>query len=290
MMTMIVTPDDPTAAELARIVLQGERPPTFQHIAVAGIRRATYQRPVDQRRVDGIVNEYVAARFQPLEISRRDDGVDYCMDGGHRLAAAPMLGMQVVPAMVHRGLTETDEAILFWHFQRDRRPLSVWDAFQARVVGRDPTALAILEIVSSHDLRIGRGSNYDITAVATLERIYRLSPALLDQTVRVILEAWPLAPGRFSNHLLGGVAIILRRFSTVPKFSDDRLAGILSKHSPVSIITAAKGEKGSVSGNERLDFSTARVIRNLYSRSSKHRLPALTDSRGRRLPKTKGDK
>lgn len=273
--------------ELARQTLR-DRPPSFAYVALSGVCVDEYQRDLRRAWVMAIVNDYNAHLMQPLDLSLREDGSYFCIDGQHRLAAMKALGHSVIPAMVHIGLSPGDEAILFWLFQKNRHPLGSWDEFTARLTGAEPIAVGIASTVAALGLTMARSSAGDIQAVSMLEHVWHAGGgSLLHRTLSLIKDTWPLARRRFEAHLIGGVAIVLLRYGDHETFDHQRLTEVLSTIPPSAIIAAARDQAATPrQASERLDYATAHVIRDRYNRrlSSARRLPPLTSAIGRKLP------
>lgn len=279
------------AKQLAQSVLKQGIPPTFEHLALGSVRIDSYQRDLRQTWVTKIVKEYNADLMQPIDVSLRADGSFFIIDGQHRVAAMVQLGHNVIGAMVHRGLSPSDEAVLFWLFQRERHALSAWDSFRARLVGKEPTAVGVLATVEAHGLTLGQGRGYDVAAVVTLENIFRVGGRkLLSSVLGLIRETWPMSPRRFEASIMGGLAIVLARYERADQFERQRLVNVLSVIPPSALIASARERGGYTDSRDRLDYATAKIIREQYNkrRSPAQRLPALTAISGRNLPGESG--
>ena len=280
-----MTPDDEREFKaLAKQVMDAESPPTFAHVRLKDIRVDSYQRDLNAQRVEKMVREYDVHRFQPVELSLRADKTYWCIEGQHRLATARRLGMQVVPAMVHVGLTQTDEALLFWLFQRDRRALTVWDNFNARLIGHEAVAVSIDKTVRDLGLTYGRGMNYDIQALVCLERLHDAGgAALLSRTLSTIQRVWPISARRFDGTVIGGLGLILHRFGS--QIDEERLETILTGITPSYIVAEVRSLAGQKTA-DRFDYASANIIRTRYNQrlGQKKQLPPLMTAYGRALP------
>lgn len=275
--------------ELARQVVENAPPPTFAYLDIGSVRvDSEYQRDLSQRRVERMVKEFDPHRFQPIEVSKRADGSHWCIEGQHRLAAARRLGMHVIAAMVHVGLTSTDEALLFWMFQRDRRALSAWDSFEARLHGQETVAVGVDATCRDAGVTYGRGTNFDVQALVVLETVYRMGGKdLLGSTLRLIQRIWPVAHRRFDGNVIGGLGLVLHQYRVDPAWSEDRLVTVLSGVTPSYIVAEVKQARGGLaSGADRVDYTAGNLIRGLYNRrlGKARQLPPLTSRIGRALP------
>jgi len=291
-MTVMTQEEAEEFDRLAQLVLENAEPPTFAYLAVNSINvDAEYQRDLNQDRVNKMVREYDPHRLQPLDVSHRSDGTYWCMEGQHRLAMARLRNMHVVGCMVHEGLSSTDEALLFWKFQRDRTALPMWASFRSRLHGHEPIASDTDVVAREVGLTYGRGQNYDIQALGVMEAVVRMGGKdLLRNTLNVIKETWPSGSRRFDGGILSGVALILNQYSKTPEFSRERFVLVLSGVTPSSIVAELRmGSNGVGLNRERRDYGAAIIMRTLYNRriGLRRQLPPLVSSRGRTVPNQK---
>jgi hypothetical protein len=154
----------------------------------------SYQRPLTSF-VNRIVENYDPALIGTVCLSRRDDGRYAIVDGQTRAEgvkkrrAAKMPAPDALPAVVFFDLTEADEAKLFAKLQRERRGINSFHRFRAARVGGDPEALAIDKIVNGSEYVVGDKPG-EISAVASLEKLYRKSPEILERALVIFKEAW----------------------------------------------------------------------------------------------------
>lgn len=215
-----------------------------------------------------------------LTVSERQDGY-YVTDGSHRTEAALASGHgdMLVPCIMHRDLTYTDESRLFLGLN-DSTKVGRVDTFRARARAEQTAAKAIVEIVEKHGWTIGnfnaRGS---LRAVAALERLYsygsdeETSEWLVDATMSVITEAWELDTASANAHILGGVGLMLHRYSEIDVEVDlDRLATKLSQHRPVEVIAKGRLIQGAQGGS--MAAGVAKAITGFYNtKLTSSRLP-----------------
>ena len=297
-----ITPAERTALAIDKMkqkpkvkhdVLKEDAPPRFEYVEVAKIMiDPDYQRAIDVDRAVTIAQSWDPALAQAIDVSLREDGTMWCIDGQHRLSAASLANHSVIAAMVHTGLSVEDEARTFWLLQKNRRGLNVWAAFKARLVAREPTATDIARIMAERGLKLGLGGKSDVQAVASVEQVYRWGgPTLLREVLAGLDRAWHLNSGRYDGPLISGAAIILRNYADIPNFDRDRLWDRLSTVTPRQVLAGAS-ERSTTghqkSGPGRGHF-VASVMRELYNirLSPARRLPpiaVLTATGKRRLP------
>lgn len=274
-----LTPEEVKEFEgLANEILASSKP-TFKEVPTAKVQvDSAYQRTLNPRRVADIVKNFDPRRFQPLEISQRTDGSLWCMEGQHRLAVARELNLETVPAMVHTGLKSTDEAILFWLFQRDRRALNFWDAFSARLYGKEEAAVEIDKAIRDAGVTYGNASHYDVQALATCENLYNLGgPELLRQTLQFCDETWPLSNRRFDGMMISGIGIILNQYAKWERFDMGRFTTVMSSTSPAYMIAEVKLVRSHQSAKDKISYGAATLMRELYNKrlGSARQLPPI---------------
>ena len=116
----------------------------------------TYQRTQERGKVYRIATNFDPDAFGVLIVSRRKDGTEVLIDGGHRVAAIRDLGWedQKLPAVVHTGLSLEEEAKIFTLTNRDRTKPTPRDMFRADVASKQPEALEIQAVFDKHGLEL----------------------------------------------------------------------------------------------------------------------------------------
>lgn len=118
----------------------------------------TYQRDLDDARVETMAAEFDQRLIGVLEVSAREDGRYAILDGQHRWAttcrAHPSAEDAHLVCQIHTGLSIEDEARVFYEIDARRKQLSWWDRWRARRGGGDPGVLAIDAVLARHGLQI----------------------------------------------------------------------------------------------------------------------------------------
>lgn len=154
-----------------------------------------YQRPVEEKRVERIVNEFDSKLLGTLELSERKNGTFAVIDGQHRYEALKRVGRKTVPSLVHKNLTVKEEADLFARTNMGRKPLTPVQRFRAQVFAGDPQAVAISKIVTKCGFKVDYSETSTelgaIASVVALEQAYRNHGGEhLTQMLETIRDLW----------------------------------------------------------------------------------------------------
>lgn len=234
-----------------------------------------YQRPLRDTHVKRIAGRFDPGAFGVLEVSEREDKSRWVLDGQHRVAAviARGWGARLVPCLVHRGLTLSDEAIIFYKPQATRRSLKPTERFRARLTAGDEQAIQIRDIARRHGYElalIGASVNPDrLNAVGSLEHIQdRYGTESVDAVLAIARDA-------FGSHtqpqgiVLRAIAIFDHRASDL--YDRPRLVKILREGSGHNI--ESDGVAAARLMGMKTDEATAMTIHRLYNHGLKRRLP-----------------
>ena len=174
-----------------------------------------YQRDPDKPRVRKIAAGWDARLVGVLEVSDRGEHVSpryAAIDGGHRLAAAQSL--DIAPALVanvHTGLTRQAEAVLFDQLNRQRRRLTTWDHWRARLAAGDETVAEIGATVDRLGLAVNDAPRpANVRCTATLEKLHALGgTVLINDTLGLIRDVWGYELAGFDAPIVGGLGLVL---------------------------------------------------------------------------------
>lgn len=141
------------------------QPPTLEWIAVGRLEvDQRYQRAVDtsqsRKIIYGMVKCWDWRLCQPLNVSRRQDGSLFVVDGQHRLAGANERGdIPHLPCVVSQHVDHADEAHTFVALNVKRQRLSQGDVFNASLASGDQDATRVQAIVERAGLSFARHAN-----------------------------------------------------------------------------------------------------------------------------------
>lgn len=178
---------------------------------------ASYQRDLDQPRVERMISEFDRTLLGVLEVSARVEGRYAVIDGQHRWAAAQghSGGGQHLVCQIHTGLSVEDEARLFYEIDRQRRNLTWWDRWRARRGAGDRQVLAIDAVLARHHLQVHpSAADGNIRATKALETIVEDlgDRSLLDSALVVLTAAFGRSFDGFDGALMHGVALVLAHY------------------------------------------------------------------------------
>jgi hypothetical protein len=191
---------------------------------VAALRAAvlfadsSYQRVLDDLRVQRMVDDFDPTLLGVLEVSDRENGTFAILDGQHRWAvvqdAHPDHAEAHLVCQVHRGLTVEDEARVFYEIDVRRKTLSGWDRWKARRGAGDPTVLSIERVVRDADLSVEPSSrDGNVAATVALEKVWRIGgDALLSSTLTVLRFGFGAVRDAFDGQLIQAAAIVLTTY------------------------------------------------------------------------------
>lgn len=234
---------------------------------------------VNARRVTKIATEWDPSKVGTITVSKRSDGSMFVPDGAHRVSAAREVGQPAVPAIVHHGLSRSEEAKLFGGLNTFAAPSAI-SRFLARAAEGEEIANDIKRIIESRGWRIAQnGDNGSLSAIAATERVYRSAsntrpdgrhPGALEWVFDITTAAWE--HDRDSGHgaILQGLGQLLGRFGN--DIDTKRLVAEMSQTRPNVVLGRAKAMRDAVGGT--MPAHVAKVLVGLHNTKKRvNRLP-----------------
>lgn len=142
-------------------------------------------------------------KFTPVVVTPIGDGIYAIIDGQHRATAALMHpAIDMVPCMVIK-VTPDEAAACFAAINGQVTQITKGQIWKARVVAKEPTALAVQRVLDAADARIlaykTPGTDYrkgDTLAVTTVEGCYRkYGPDILTTALQAVTQTGTGNPG-----------------------------------------------------------------------------------------------
>jgi hypothetical protein len=228
------------------------------------------QRNLETRRAQKIADEFDPAAMGTIVLSLREDDKYYVVDGQHRRAAAMLAGHgnTQFDAAVYEGLSLNEEARLFRLLNTTKVPSAI-KRFDIRLVEGEPVAVHIDKIIHPWGWRVGNPGNANaISAVTTLEVVNGYDPdgerEVLNRTLGAITGAWNHDNDGVSAPVLGGVGVLINRFSEQIDFK--ALAKTMARTwgSPVNL--ASQGKNWKINRGGRVAYCVAEILHSAYNK------------------------
>lgn len=181
----------------------------------------SYQRYPNENKVNEIVKNFDMDAVGVIICSMRDDGTLAVLDGGHRVAALRMLGLNdsTVNCLVYFGLSIEDEANIFNMMNDNRTKPKTNDLFKAKVVAKDADSVALNKIFEKHKLSVlDRPANNGIRAIGTISKIFKkYGGNVVDDTLHVLKNAFDSHSSSFTDVAIMAVSKILYIYKDIDK-------------------------------------------------------------------------
>ena len=236
---------------------------------------SSYQRSLDEARVDAMAKNFDEARIGVPVLSLRSDGSYVVLDAQHRLEAMRRAGLTDYKMLceVHNGLTRADEAALYLKLNNGRKAVRVYDKYRARIIAKEPTALEFTKIVEAQGLRIGAAPGKStVCAIQAIEYIHKRNNNL--EVTLSILKKWGHGePSVFDGDLARDVSKFLVDYDG--EVNVNEFIQKLSRIDPGHVIRRIKSLYEVLNRNRRLAASS--VFCEIYNhrRAKKERLHPL---------------
>lgn len=212
-----------------------------------------------------------------LIVSRRENGDLYLVDGQHRCVVALRKDpTAIMDCEVYEGLTVVEEALMFLHFNRNRKPPSAFDHYKIGLKALLPIEVRMYAESSALGLEISpHKGNRQIAAVAACRRIVGWDvheTGLLQDTLQCAEQAFGAHPETWDANLIQAIARVIHHNRS--KISYSRLVEKLrTKHPDEWQALGMMGVKGG-GGSVNRSIAMARLIKFEYDKrlSESHKL------------------
>ena len=208
-----------------------------------------YQRPLSDARVDDLYEKFDAGEARDIWVSERADGSRWILDGQHTWAVLRRMGFTQWPARIFYGLSIAEEARRFAEYQNNTRRIPSVVQFNAEVIAKDPTAVALDKILTDYYLRISSSKlrhkdNYlGVTSRAVFQKIYELGGEYtLREVLQLAIDAWGQAGTSFLGRVLQGMGYLFTYCEG--QFDRGRFLAVMRNTTPKQLVEAI-GPTGS---------------------------------------------
>jgi len=237
-----------------------------------GSAEGGFQRPLQDRRVQVLVEQFDAGEARTIFVSKRDlpDGTNeyVILDGQHTAAALERVGMTHWYCRIFYGMTPEDEASRFIEYENNSRRIPGVVQHNAEVLANTFNAVAIENILRPFYLRISTAKLRSeegfipIASKAGFEKLLAISPNILKEVLQLVIDAWGHNRESFNSRIMSGLGYLLATSQTQSgqaPFDRQRMLAVLKNTTP-KLIEEAIGPTGS-GGAQR---AGATALLNLY--------------------------
>jgi hypothetical protein len=216
-----------------------------------------FQRPLQERRVQVLVDQFDAGEARTIFVSKRDlpsGKSEYVvLDGQHTAAALKRVGMTHWYCRIFFGMTPEDEASRFIEYENNSRRIPGVVQHNAEVIANTTTAVAIENILKPFYLRISTAKLRSeegfipIASRAGFEKLLAISPAILREVIQLVVDAWGHNRESFDSRIMSGLGYLLatsKNPAETAPFDRQRLLAVLKNTTP-KLIEEAIGPTGS---------------------------------------------
>ena len=195
----------------------------------------SYQRAIDERAVERIVENFDPRLVNVVKVSHRDSKF-YVFDGAHTLSALKKINGTntfLVDCKVYRGLAYEDEAYLFALQRGESRDVAFSVRLRALLISNSQEAVDFRESTQRAGLRLASDNNVaSQDTIAALAKAYKLytkyGAEQYEAVLSLVKETWGGAAWSLTNYVLGGVAELLSEYNgeVSPEWFKKKLAGV----------------------------------------------------------------
>ena len=177
------------------------------------LSKAKYNRPINKKKVERIVENFREDEVRPVIVSRHKDGSLTILDGQHTAKALSIIYGDdcLVWCDVREGLSYEEEANLFVRLNSDSTQLGKPDEIRGRIESNDEDAVMFKKHVEAAGYTLLGGSN-PLTAISTAYKIYSekcCGGAFLTNLLSTVDQIWPDNPNATNAVILKGVRNLL---------------------------------------------------------------------------------
>ena len=178
-----------------------------------------YQRFYEETWSRKIADEFKPVLFDTLQVSFRD-GSYWVFDGQHRMNAAKMKFQDdnyPVTCKVYHGLTQEEEAKLFYEFNISKKKMSAADMLKSQAFYGEEDVQEFLTHTQNAGFIIDPAKRvncrYGIQAVMKAKTIFeRLGPETYDRMLSLLKSTWTGEKWSTSQNMLGGMGVFLKTY------------------------------------------------------------------------------
>lgn len=219
-----------------------------------------YQRELDSKHAQNILNDFMWRHFQIVTVTPIDDGLYAVIDGQHRVNAArnhPKI--DEVPCAVLPHMSVEERALGFAQMNRVQKHIGSLALYWASLAGGDKECVALAQLMERVGVKVmmypvtnAKLAKMSTTAISLIRRsVKRFGEEPMENTLLAMGGAWPEEEGVFSFQMIKAVEYLIR-IKRIPK---DTMIKTLEKARPFMFIADAR----ELSGVGKVRIATALV-------------------------------
>jgi len=246
--------------------------------------RQPYNRDIKESRCRKMADNYKNYLVRPIDISLRQDGKYYVIDGQHRTTTLDFLDIKSIDATIHLDLTYEEEALMFVELNATSKNVSAGQKFIGLREGKNPEALDIINILSQFDFYISvekitnlKEDNFGrIECVDTVQKLYeKLERDMFIRILNVISKTWGGHYHSLKRNIFMGVALFIKEYGH--EVSDKDIIAKWKSHPAIDIIRDARSNHKMTDNNSFRPY--AKELLTIYNsgKTEKNRLPNRLD-------------
>lgn len=176
-----------------RIKSVHDKKPILLKLSEVVLTKEIYQRLLNAKKVQKMINEFDEYLFAPIVVSLREDGIYRIIDGQHRYTFAKYVGMTEIYCTIRETEGVAHEAQIFKKINHASTPLKNYDDFKCDVASGEIMQNAIVDTAKKHNIEIGKSVGVcRISLINDLLTFYQsYGIGCLDSAFRVISEVYP---------------------------------------------------------------------------------------------------
>lgn len=214
--------------------------PELKRIPIDNLKFPAYQRELKMSKVNKIANNFIPDIVGIGLVSFRG-GEFNCLDSQHRVMAMKKLGFKEILCQVLTGLTYEEECIRFNILNTGRTQLTANQVFHCRVEGKDPQALAIVEMFKKYRFDYNKNNSTKddntIGAVSKFDKMYKTyGNVMVERVLRILRNSWYGDKNSLSSAIITGLSTFL---AETPQVDELALTKALEKVVPTMLIASA---------------------------------------------------
>jgi hypothetical protein len=251
------------------------------------ILQQPYNREINENRCRQIAKDenFKPELVKPIDVSLREDGKMYIIDGRHRVTSLTLRGIETVDATIHIGLTYKEEAMMFVELNDKSKHVTAAQKFKGLLEAEDLDALDIVNILSEYDFYLSfdekviplENDNFGkIQSVKTIQVLYdRLERDMFIRILDVISKTWGGHYHSLKRNILIGVALFIKEYGY--EVSDKDIIAKWKNIPAIEIIRDARSNHRMTDNNSFRPY--AKELLRIYNsgKTEKNRLPDRLD-------------